>query len=79
MLSFENHFEREVQYVVSAIIWCCSSALAEKENIDYRKVFSDWESGKQLLNSRQKGTVFDILKPTRGIVLALDGVAPSVR
>lgn len=51
-----------IEYVVAfAIIWCCGGGLAEKENIDYRKEFSNWWKGewKTAAKFPSKGTVFD--------------------
>ena len=57
-----------IEYViVFAIIWCCGGALAEKENIDYRKEFSNWWKSEWKTTAKfpSKGTVFDyyILNP----------------
>lgn len=47
--------------VVFAIIWCCGGALAEKDNYDYRKEFSNWwkSEWKTAAKFPSKGTVFD--------------------
>ena len=46
---------------VFCITWCCGGALAEKENFDYRKEFSNWwkSEWKTAAKYPSKGTVFD--------------------
>jgi len=51
-----------IEYViVFTIIWCCGGCLAEKENIDYRKEFSNWWKSEWKTTAKfpSKGTVFD--------------------
>lgn len=57
----KEEFSNIEYVVVFAIIWCCGGALAEKENIDYRKEFSNWWKGewKTAAKFPSKGTVFD--------------------